>query len=161
MNTSAGTISAKPPAKRYASGESFKDARTCAGNVRLLTVRMTEANTSFHDSTKAKMLAAASPGNASGSAIRLNAPTGVQPSVSAASSRSPGTATNTLAVINTVVGKASAVCTRATAQSVSYRLQSINVIVSGTARSAIGNARVVRISTWNPLRARKTNRASA
>ena len=39
-----------------------------------------------------------------------------------------------LAVISTVVGRASAVWTSATASSVSYRPQSMNVTVSGTAR---------------------------
>ena len=68
---------------------------------------------------------------------------------------------NTLAVINTVVGSDSAVWTRATAGSVSYRPQSMNVTVSGTARMAIGNARVIRISSWNGSRPRNAKRASA
>src|ERR1051326_7951033 len=95
---------------------------------------MAEANTSFHDRTKVNMLAAASPGRASGIATRMKAPTGVQPNVNAASSRSMGTARKTLAVISTVVGSASAVWTRATAHIVSYRFQLMNVTVSGTAR---------------------------
>src|SRR5438105_209325 len=139
MKISAGTINANPPANRYASGDAFNDDNTCAGSVRLVTVRITDANTSFQDSTNVKMLAAAMPGSASGSATRLKAPSGVQPRVSAASSRSIGTATKMLAVISTVVGSANAVCTSATAQSVSYRPQLMNVTVSGTARIAIGN----------------------
>src|SRR5437764_940641 len=139
MKTSAGKINAKPPANRYGSGESPSDDSTCAGRVRLLTVRMTDAKTSFQDSTKVKMLAAAMPGSASGIATRVNAPSGVQPSVSAASSRSMGTAINTLAVMRTVVGNASAVCTNATAHNVSYRFQLMNVTVKGTARMAMGN----------------------
>src|SRR5919199_7003339 len=98
MKISAGTISANPPAKRYGSGESFNAERTCAGNVRLVTVRMTDANTSFHDRTKVKIEAAAMPGSASGRATRAKAPSGVQPMVSAASSRSCGTETKMLAV---------------------------------------------------------------
>src|SRR4051794_11891719 len=101
----AGTISGNPPANRYGSGESFNDDSTCAGSVRLVTVRMTDANTSFHDRTKVKIEAAVMPGNASGNATRVKAPTGVQPIVSAASSRSRGTAMKILAMISTVVGK--------------------------------------------------------
>src|SRR5712691_12122133 len=148
MNTSAGRISANPPANRYGSGESPNDDSTCAGSVRLLTVRMTDANTSFHDNTNVKMLAAARPGNASGMATRVNAPSGVQPSVNAASSRSTGTEIKMLAVMSTVVGSARAVWTSATAHKVSYRPQVINVTVSGTARMAMGKARVMRMSSW-------------
>ena len=35
-----GTISTKPPAKRYGSGELLSDASTCAGRVWFWTVRM-------------------------------------------------------------------------------------------------------------------------
>src|SRR3954469_21484372 len=119
MNTSEGTISAKPPANRYGSGESLSELNTWAGRVRFDTVRMVAANTSFQELTKVKMLEAARPGNANGSATRQNAPSGVQPSVSAASSTSCGTATKMLLVISTVVGRASAVWTSATANTVS------------------------------------------
>src|ERR687885_2938865 len=110
MKTSAGTIRAKPPANLYGSGELSSWVRTWAGSVRFWTVRITDANTSFHDNTNVKMLAAATPGRASGSATRVKAPTGVQPRVSAASSRSTGTATKMLAGNYTVVGKARAGC---------------------------------------------------
>jgi len=50
-------------------------------------VRILAANTSFHDNTKVKMLAAAMAGMASGSTTRINALIGVQPSVHAASLR--------------------------------------------------------------------------
>src|SRR2546422_7728551 len=109
MNTSEGTISTKPPAKRYGNGELLNDDSICAGKVWFWTVRMLAANTSFHDSTKVKMLAAAMPGMASGRATRVNAPIGVQPRVQAASSRSYGTARKMLLVISTVVGSASVV----------------------------------------------------
>src|SRR3984893_15193698 len=154
IKISAGTISATPPANLYANGELSSCVSTWAGNVRFCTVRMTDAKTSFQDRTNVKMLAAARPGSASGIATRVKAPTGVQPSVSAASSRSTGTATKTLAVINTVVGNARAVWTRATAHRVSYRFQSMKVTVRGTARMAIGNARVIRISNWKVSRPR-------
>src|SRR6266498_1562955 len=161
MKMSAGRISAKPPANRYGNGESPSDASTCAGSVRLLTVRMTEANTSFQESTNVKMLAAARPGNANGIATRVNAPNGVHPNVNAASSRSTGTEINMLAVISTVVGNAKAVCTMATAGSVSYSPQVMNVTVRGTARMAIGNARVSRMSNWKESRPRNAKRANA
>src|SRR6266571_3829053 len=115
-------------------------------------VRMLAAKTSFHDSTNVKMLAAAMPGMASGSATRVNAPIGVQPSVHAASSRSYGTARKILLVMSTVVGSASVVWTSATANTVSYRFQLMNVTARGTARMAIGNARVIRITSLNASR---------
>src|SRR5438067_3146657 len=106
MNTSDGTISAKPPAKRYGSGELFKAVNTWAGSVRFETVSTVAAKTSFQDNTNVNRLDAARPGSASGNATRTKAPTGVQPSVSAASSTSRGMAMKMLLVINTVVGKA-------------------------------------------------------
>src|ERR1051325_1329338 len=115
MKTSEGTMSANPPANRNGSGESPSELNTWAGNVRLDTVRIVAANTSFQDSTKVKIPAAANPGSASGRATRKKAPIGLQPRVSAASSRSLGTDTKMLLVISTVVGNASAVCTSATA----------------------------------------------
>src|SRR6266540_1758503 len=132
MKTSEGAINANPPAKRKGSGESFSAAKT-----------------SFQDSTNVKMLEAARPGSASGSATRQNAPTGVQPSVSAASSRSPGTATKILLVIKTVVGSASAVWTSATPSSESYRPHWMKLTASGIDRMTIGKARVARIRTLN------------
>src|SRR5579859_4742828 len=120
---------------------------------------MLDANTSFHDSTKVKMLAAAMPGMASGRTTRVNAPSGVQPSVHAASSRSYGTARKMLLVMSTVVGRASVVWTSATASTVSYRFQLMNVTASGTARIAIGNAREIRITILNASRPRNVNRA--
>src|SRR5688572_33005552 len=109
MKTKDGTTNANPPANRSGSDESLREVNTCAGKVRLDTVRMDAANTSFHDSTKVKMPAAARPGNASGNATLRKAPMGVHPNVSAASSRSLGTDTKMLLVISTVVGSASAV----------------------------------------------------
>src|SRR5437588_4551626 len=159
MNTIEGRMSMKPPANRYGSGDSLSDANTCAGRVRFWTVRILAANTSFHDNTKVKMLAAAMPGMASGSTTRKNAVIGVQPSVHAASSRSYGTARKMLLEINIVVGRASVVWTRATANTVSYRFQLMNVTASGTARMAIGNAREIRIAILNASRPLKTKRA--
>src|SRR5207247_8621017 len=83
MKTSEGTIRTKPPAKRKGSGESLRALSTWAGRVRLETVRMLAAKTSFQERTKVKMLAGARPGRASGRATFANAPNGVQPRVSA------------------------------------------------------------------------------
>src|ERR687885_2972826 len=149
MKTSEGTTRANPPAKRYGNGELFSDVSTCAGSVRCETVRIVAANTSFQDSTKVKMDAAAIPGRARGSDTRRNAPSGVQPSVSAASSSSRGTLKKTLPVIKTVVGKAKAVWTSDTPASVSYNPQSIKVTARGIDRITIGKERVARIMSWN------------
>ena len=48
----------------------FSALSTCAGRVRLRTVSMLAAKTSFHDMTKVKMAAAAMPGATSGSTTR-------------------------------------------------------------------------------------------
>src|SRR3954462_15046605 len=74
-----------------ASGEVESDARTCAGRVRVRTVRIDDANTSFHETTKRKTAPAARLGVAGGSATGRNALNRVEPSVSAASSRARGT----------------------------------------------------------------------
>src|SRR4051794_8504850 len=104
MNTSDGTISAKPPANRKGNGELFRAVKTWAGRVRFEIVRTLAANTSFQDSTNVNRLEAARPGSANGSATRVNAPIGVQPRVRAASSTSRGMAMKMLLVIRTVVG---------------------------------------------------------
>src|ERR671931_1430277 len=119
MTTSDGASRKKAPAKRNGGGEVDRVDSTSAGRVRLRSVRITAAKTSFHDSTKVKIDAAASPGSASGSTTRTNALAGVQPSVWAASSRSRGTLTKMLEVISTVNGSASAVCISATLMVVS------------------------------------------
>src|SRR6266849_2588963 len=62
-------------------------------------------------------------------------------------------------VISTVVGRARVVWTSATASTESYRFQLMNVTASGTARMAMGKARVIRMSILNASRPRKTNHA--
>src|SRR5215218_909227 len=116
MKIRDGAIRNQAAAKRYGIGESLSWERISAGNVRSRSVRMTAANTSFQESTKVKIDAAASPGSASGSTTLRNADAGVHPSVNAASSRSRGTPTKMLLVISTVNGSASAVCISATLQ---------------------------------------------
>src|SRR5215212_5020349 len=138
MKTTDGTTRANPPANRNGNGESPRDERICAGRVRFETVRIVAAKTSFQDSTKVKILAAARPGAASGRATLRNAPNGVQPRVSAASSRSRGTDRNTLLVISTVVGNASAVWTSATARTVSYSPQRMKLTARGIESTTIG-----------------------
>src|SRR5215203_1716726 len=116
MKTSDGAIRNQAAAKRNGIGESLSWERISAGSVRSRRVRMTAAKTSFHERTNVKMEAAARPGSAKGSTTLRNADAGVQPSVSAASSKSRGTLTNMLLVISTVNGSASAVCISATLQ---------------------------------------------
>src|SRR5687767_9608833 len=146
MKMSEGIISAKPPAKRTGRADSFRKERTCAGRVRLRTVRMVAANTSFHDSTKANIEAAERPGSDIGSTTFQNAVTRLQPRVRAASSSSSGTLMKMLLVTRIVCGSARAVCTIATAQRVSYNRQLIKVIASGMESMTMGKARVVRMS---------------
>src|SRR5919108_466892 len=114
ITTSDGASMNQAAAKRNGNGEVFSAASTSAGSVRWRNVRITAANTSFHDSTKVKIAAAASPGRASGSTTLTNAASGVQPSVRAASSRSRGTDTKMLEVMRTVNGSAIPVCSSAT-----------------------------------------------
>ena len=73
MKISEGTIMKKPPAKRYGNCDSSSTVNTKAGKVRLRTVRITAAKTSFQESTKVKSVAAANPGKASGNEIRRKA----------------------------------------------------------------------------------------
>src|ERR671914_1289794 len=119
MKKSDGASMNQAAAKRKGTGDWVRAERTSAGSVRSRRVRITAAKTSFQERTKVKIEAAASPGSASGMTTRMKALTGVQPSVSAASSRSRGTLTKMLLVIRTVKGRASAVCIRATLQTVS------------------------------------------
>src|SRR5918999_307806 len=104
--TSDGASMNQAAAKRNGGGEGFNAASTSAGSVRSRRVRITAANTSFHDSTKVKIAAAASPGSASGNTTFTNAPRGVQPRVRAASSSSRGTETKMLEVMRIVKGRA-------------------------------------------------------
>src|SRR6266508_6173301 len=99
ITSSDGASMNHAAAKRNGNGEVLSAASTSAGSVRCRRVRITAAKTSFHDSTKVKMAAAASPGSASGKTTLTNASRGVQPSVRAASSRSRGTDTKTLEVV--------------------------------------------------------------
>ena len=114
MNTIAGRTMKSPPANLNASGDVERDASTCAGSVRVRSVRIVAANTSFHEITNVKIAAAARPGRARGNTMRRNAPQRLHPSVCAASSSSCETATNTPPVTRTMKGSAIAVCTRAT-----------------------------------------------
>ncbi len=82
-------------------------------------VRMEAAKTSLYDISTANEAAATSPGRASGTTTRQNAPGLLQPKTCAASSRSVGTPARTLVVISTTNGSTSAVCISATAQTVS------------------------------------------
>src|SRR6476469_6552771 len=106
---------------------------------------MVAAKTSFQESTKAKIAAAASPGKAIGNTILVKACIRWQPRVRAASSNSLGTATKMLLVTKMVWGKARAVCTIATANRVSYRPKFKNVTARGIDKITIGKALVVRI----------------
>src|SRR6266581_7032436 len=94
MKSTAGSTMKNPATSLSAIGEVESDARICAGSVRERTVRIDAAKTSFHEITNAKIAAAARLGTAGGSATRTNAPHRLDPSVSAASSRSYGNATN-------------------------------------------------------------------
>src|SRR5918994_34022 len=116
IKISDGASMKKAAANRKCGGEEVITLSTRAGSVRSCKVRMTAAKTSFQERTRVKIDAAAIPGKASGRTTRRNAWTGVQPSVSAASSRSCGTLTKTLLVTRTVNGIARAVCISATAQ---------------------------------------------
>src|SRR3712207_2024956 len=119
MKMREGASMNQAAAKRKGAGEAVRAERTRAGRVRSRKVRMVAAKTSFQERTKVKMEAAARPGRASGRTTRRKALAGVQPRVSAASSRSRGTPTKMLLVIRMVKGMARAVCISATLQIVS------------------------------------------
>ena len=70
-----------------------KNSETVTGRVFEVARVNTRANkNSFHDQTKERMAAAASPGATFGRRTRLKSPNHEQPSILAASSRSRGTA---------------------------------------------------------------------
>src|ERR1700733_3993736 len=119
MNANVGIISSHAAANLYGSGEAVSGGGTRAGGVGRSIVRIEAANTSLYDISTANEAAAASPGNASGSTTRQNAPGRLQPNTCAASSRSTGIPARTLLVISTTNGSTSAVCISATAQPVS------------------------------------------
>src|SRR5262245_29109975 len=119
MNTNVGIISSHAAANLYGSGDALSALSTSAGSVGRSIVRMEAAKTSLYDISTANEAAAASPGSASGTTTRQNAPARLQPNTCAASSRSMGTPARTLVVIRTTNGSTSAVCIRATAQTVS------------------------------------------
>ena len=73
ITISEGASMKNPPANRNGSGDCSRTASTCAGSVGFRSVRIDAAKTSFQEIRKTKIAAAASPGSASGSAIRRNA----------------------------------------------------------------------------------------
>jgi hypothetical protein len=113
----------------------------------LRRVNTAAAKTSFHDSTQVKMAAAVSPGRASGSDTRRKARAGEQPNVCAASSSSRGMETKTELVMSTAKGKASAVCMKATPQTVSKMPKLRYMTASGMERMTMGKARVERTTS--------------
>src|SRR6516162_65654 len=117
---------------------------------------MVAANTSFQDKTKVKMAAAASPGSAMGSVIRVTACTRLLPRVIAASSSSYEIATKMPVTIVITNGTASAVWTSATPTSVSYSPQRMKATARGIARIVAGNIFVA--STKNCTASRPRNR---
>src|SRR6185503_2552824 len=149
MRRIAGSTMTRPATNLNASGDVDSDAKTCAGNVRIRTVRIDAAKTSFHEMTNVKIAAAASPGSAGGSAIRTNAPQRLEPSVSAASSSSRETATNTPPTMRITNGIAIAAWTSATPMMLSYRPSWTSVAARGIARIAIGNIFATRTTAWN------------
>ena len=87
--------------------------------MRLFSVSTEAAKTSFQETTNEKIMAAARPGSASGSTMRMKACRREQPIVQPASSSSRGMPMNRLDETRIEKGNASAVCTSATPSSVS------------------------------------------
>ena len=109
-------------------------------------IRMSAAKNSFHVAKKVNRAVVITPGSATGSITRRMAPSGPQPSISAASSNVLGTAENELRIRNNPNGRLNVVYTRPRPSSVFCRPRSFSTMYSGVMIAWKGIMNVARVA---------------